>query len=91
VGSLWVGGLAASLARATAASVVMAGAVWSAARLVEGRLGVVGLRAHGLAALLPIVLGLLVYLGCAALLRAPELGPLGAILRSRFGRKGASL
>jgi putative peptidoglycan lipid II flippase len=91
VGSLFRGGLAGSLARAASASAVMAGVVWGAARLLEARVGVTGLRAQGVSALVPVALGVLVYLGCAALLRAPELGPLARGLRARFGRKPASL
>jgi putative peptidoglycan lipid II flippase len=91
VGGLFRGGLGASLARAAVASAVMAGVVWGAARLLEGRLGVAGLRAQALSALVPVALGLVVYLGCAALLRAPELGPLARGLRARFGRKRAAL
>jgi putative peptidoglycan lipid II flippase len=87
VGSLWRGGLASSLVRATVASVAMAGVVWAAARLLEARLGVTGLRAHAIGALVPVGLGVLAYLGAAALLRAPELGRLTSVLRARVGRK----
>jgi putative peptidoglycan lipid II flippase len=91
VGSLWRGGLASSLVRATVASLAMAGVVWTAARLLEARLGVGGLRAQALSALVPVVLGVLAYLGMAAFLRAPELGPLAVALRGRFGRKRPAL
>jgi putative peptidoglycan lipid II flippase len=91
VGSLWRGGLASSLVRATVASVAMAGVVWTAARLLEARLGVAGLRAQAFSALLPVVLGVLVYVGVAALLRSPELGPLVGAVRARFGRKRAAI
>jgi putative peptidoglycan lipid II flippase len=91
VGSLFRGGLAGSLARAAAASAVMAAAAWGTARVLEARLGVTGLRAQGLSGLLPVALGVVVYLGCAALLRAPELGSLVAGVRARFGRKRAAL
>lgn len=91
VGSLWRGGLLGSLVRATVASTAMAAVVWTAARFLEARLGASGLRAQSVSALLPVVTGVLVYLGCAALLRAPELGPVARTLRGRFGRKGAAL
>lgn len=91
VGSLWRGGLGASLARATVASAAMAAVVWTAAHLLEDRFGVSGLRAQALSALLPVALGVLTYLGGAALLRAPELGRLAAAVRARFGRKPAAL
>ena len=69
----------------------MAAAVWCTARLLEARFGVTGLHAQGLSALLPVALGVVVYLGCASLFRAPELGPLAAGVRARFGRKRAAL
>lgn len=83
VGSLWRGGLAASLVRATVASAAMAGIVWTAARLMEARVGTAGLRAQLLSTLAPVTLGVLAYLAGAMLLRAPEL----AAVRARLGWK----
>jgi putative peptidoglycan lipid II flippase len=87
VGSLWRGGLAAGLLRATMASSVMAGIVWAAARFLEGRFGVAGLGAQAVSALVPVVLGVGSYLAAAAVLREPELAPLARSLARRFGRR----
>jgi murein biosynthesis integral membrane protein MurJ len=68
--------------RALAASAVMAGVAWEAARFVDGELGPHG--GHALVAMLAaIVTGAGVYLAAQALLRAPELAWIGAAARGR--------
>ncbi len=70
-------GVLASVWRTVLASVIMAEAVWAVARLVGGNTGLAALARVGAAA----AVGIVVYLGILAVLRAPELDELKSRLR----------
>jgi putative peptidoglycan lipid II flippase len=80
IGALGLGEVVASAARIALASSAMAGAAWSVARLGRWEDGVDLVDVAVLAG--AVVAGGVVYLGAAAVLRAPELdGVLGAVRR----------
>lgn len=83
VGGLRGHGLGRGLGRIVAAALPMAAAAWLAASTLESRLGTHGLRAQALTGLVPVLLGVIVYLGLARLLRVPEAETLLEAVRRR--------
>jgi putative peptidoglycan lipid II flippase len=77
------GGMRGPVARMVAAAAVMGPAAWAAASWLERLAGTRGLGAQALTGLLPVVTGIVVYLGAARLLRIPEAGALLALVRRR--------
>jgi murein biosynthesis integral membrane protein MurJ len=73
-----------AVARAAAASVVMAAAAWETAHLINGVFPAAG--GHLVAMLAATVVGAGLYLGIQAALRAPELAWIGAAARGKLSR-----
>jgi putative peptidoglycan lipid II flippase len=83
VGGLRGHGLGRGLGRIVAASLPMAVVAWLAASILESWLGTHGLRAQAATGLVPVVLGVVIYLGLTRLLRVPEAETLLEALRRR--------
>jgi putative peptidoglycan lipid II flippase len=78
-----------SVARMVAAAAAMAAASWAAARALTSAFGTDGLVVNLAIGLAPVVVGVVVYLAGAAVLRIPEAGELLAALRRRGARASA--
>jgi putative peptidoglycan lipid II flippase len=76
------------LLRMGAAAGVMAMTLVPVSRYLEGSFGTGTLQAHAVTGLVPVVLGVLVYLGLAFLVRLPEASELARLLRQTIGRSG---
>jgi putative peptidoglycan lipid II flippase len=87
VGGIRRHGLGLALAKMTAAAAVMAGAAWGTWVLVERQVGTRGITAQLLTCLVPIGVGIAVYLAAAWALRLPELTSLTDSVRRRRGGK----
>jgi putative peptidoglycan lipid II flippase len=85
VGGLLRGLFSAGMAGMVLAAAAMAPAAWYLARMLEAWFGTQGLRAQIITGLLPVALGLAVYLVLSGLFRVPEAGQLLGLLRR--GRK----
>jgi putative peptidoglycan lipid II flippase len=69
------------LAKTVLASALMGVAVWLVGMGLSARVGAQGFFAHAVVSLACAVVGVVVYVGCARLLRMPELGALRNMLR----------
>jgi putative peptidoglycan lipid II flippase len=85
VGGLRGRGLGGHLARILLASALMGGVARLVAEGLEARLGPVGLPAQLGTGLLPVLVGLVVYLAAARWLKIPEAGALLGLLRRPLG------
>ena len=77
------GGMRGALAKMAVAAAVMGPAAWATAHGLERVVGTHGLGAQALTGLVPVVAGMVVYLGAARLLRVPEAAMLAGLIRTR--------